>query len=78
MHAVHPPFFTLHARDLVEFCHALQAGLLPLQPLGRAIQLFHKFSFTAKVEIEIKLCICVTVDREVEWAYLPMDKQINM
>ena len=26
-HTVHPPFYPLHARDLVEFCHALHTGL---------------------------------------------------
>ena len=26
VHAVHPPFYTLHARDLVKFCHALHTG----------------------------------------------------
>ena len=29
VHTVHPPFYTLHARDLVEFCHALQTGVCP-------------------------------------------------
>ena len=27
-HAPPPPFFTLHAQDLVEFCHALQTGAI--------------------------------------------------
>ena len=27
MHPVHPQSFTLHAQDLVEFCHVLQTGL---------------------------------------------------
>ena len=31
MHPMHPSFFTLHAQDLVEFCHALQTGLPPAQ-----------------------------------------------
>ena len=45
VHPVHPSFFTLHARDLIEFCHALQTGscLKLISP--------HPFAFQVMVNV---------------------------
>ena len=52
MHAVQPPFYTLHARYLVEFCHALQTGALNSE----------LFSYY----YEGRSFFCATIDRSID------------